>query len=398
MNNGRRVFRKKRFYRKKQANRIIIIALIIIVLVILVFLAYSVGGPIINFFKNDNINNVQTDPWTPPITTEQSDQSEQSEQVTTEEEKTTVSDNDKANIAYTIKVSDLSDIDKLDQSLSKIKDSGYKNIIVELKSYGGTFNYNTTSEFAHTAELQVTSELSAKDIADLINKYNLTPIAKISVLADNNRYGEYRDGSYKIESDQSTWLDNSPQNGGKPWLSPFESDTKEYYKYLANEITSAGFTTIICDDLIFPEFRNSDLGFIGDSVSNADRYKGLIQLVDVIKSSSNEKAEIMIETNCVDILSGKAEIVKPEEIKNTKLCINFNLMELPDQIVVDEKNVVLKDMSLENKVSTLLDIVRSKTDKLDIIPYLSLSELNTAQQESVIACLEKAGYDEYFVY
>ena len=51
----------------------------------------------------------------------------------------------------------------------------------------------------------VQSKLTAKQIVSAINSSGLKPIAKISVLNDNSRYGANRDGSYKIASDNSTW-------------------------------------------------------------------------------------------------------------------------------------------------------------------------------------------------
>lgn len=392
MTKGRKVFRNKRMYRKKRAGKVVIILLILIIAAVIIFFGYSVIEPIINFFKNDKNKTIETEPWTPTVTTAQTTESSLTD---SDESQTTVTENKTSFVAYTLSLESLATKAALEKDLDAVKANGYTSVVVVLKSQGGQINYITGSEFAATAELKVNSELNAKQIADIIKSKDITPIAKINVLNDNNRYGANRDGSYKIASDNSTWLDDAPSFGGKPWLSPFETYTQEYYKYLTKEISDAGFSEIICDDMIFPTFRNSDLNYIGEKVTNPQRYKALISLTDVIVNSTADKSKIIIEADSNDIISGKSEIFKPQELKNVSLAVNYSVNVIPNS---DTLEADLSKMNSYDRTKELFTIIKSVSGELNIIPYINTEGINKSELDDVIKALNDLGYQSYYIY
>ncbi len=392
MTKGRKVFRNKKKYRKKRIEQVAIVLLILIIVAVVVFFGYSIIDPIINFFKNDDNTSIETEPWTPTVTTTQTTEESLTDSA---ESQTTAAENTTGFVAYTLSSEDLATKAALEKALDTVKANGYTVVVAVLKSQGGQINYVTGSEFAATAELKVNSELNAKQIADIIKSNEITPIAKISVLNDNNRYGANRVGSYKIASDNSTWLDNAPSAGGKPWLSPFETDTQEYYKYLIKEISDAGFSEIICDDMIFPTFRNSDLNYIGEKVTNPQRYKALITLTDVIVNSVTDKSKIIIETDSIDIISGKSEILKPQELKNVSLAVNYSVNVIPAS---DTMEADLSKMDSHDRTKEVFTIIKSGSGELNIIPYINSEGINQSELDEIIKALNELGYQSYYIY
>ncbi|MEG0615201.1 MAG: hypothetical protein RR540_05540, partial [Oscillospiraceae bacterium] len=50
------------------------VLLTIVIVAVLIFLGYSIGEPIVNFFKNGGYEeSTVTEPWTPPVTTTSAD-------------------------------------------------------------------------------------------------------------------------------------------------------------------------------------------------------------------------------------------------------------------------------------------------------------------------------------
>lgn len=399
MSKGRKVYRRSKYTHKRKITRALYISLFIIVIAALIFFGYSIGAPILDFITNKNPKDVQTEPWTPPPSDTTSSSSVSDTSVSeTETAISEITSNETELSAFTLPSQALISTDSLNAALENAKAKGYTSAIVILKEQGGKFYYATDSKFAATAENIVQSKLTAKQIVSAINSSGLKPIAKISVLNDNNRYGANRDGSYKIASDNSTWLDNSPANGGKPWLSPFLADTQEYMGFLADEISGAGFETIICDDIMFPEFRNSDLNYIGKSVKSNTRYKALINIVNIIKDASkNNNCSVILEINASDIISNKAEVLKPSELTDITLAVNYS----PAQIsysAADNATTDFSKMNISEKTTAVFSDIKSKTGDLPIIPYINASAMTESELTDTLNALKNLGYSSYLYY
>ena len=280
---GRKVYRTNSYEKKKRLKRALRVLLGLIVIAALVFVGYSVGKPILNYLnkENENTDNVK-EPWTPPAVTSEvagtSDTNEDSTEVTAESSETVTSNeiiNSTGLTAYMLSEDALSDPSQFSALLDQVKADGYTAVSVTLKAKGGKIYYSTASTMAKSDENAVVGNMPIQQIASLIKNSGLKMIAELNILEDNNRYGEYRDGSYHA-LDGSTWLDTAADKGGKPWLSPFDDDTKEMVRYMANEVSAAGFDYITVSGLTFPTFRNSDLNLLGDTVKDANIYKALI--------------------------------------------------------------------------------------------------------------------------
>ena len=279
-----------------------------------------------------------------------------------------------------------------------MKNGGYNAVIVTLKSEGGKINYNTSSEFAKTGADAVQGTMPAVQIASMIKGGGLKAFAVINILEDNNRYGENRDGSYH-NSDGTTWLDNAPSKGGKPWLSPFETDTVTYTEYLFDEVSEAGFDGVIAEGLAFPHFRNSDIKYIGDIVNSPDRYKSLISLANTAKAAAEaNSAKFMLDLSAADILKGEAEIFKPDELGEITVMLSYDPAELNETIVYNNREIVLSDMSAAEKFKAVMEIVKAEAgDSITIIPCMNYGQFNQTDYNDTIDELIKEQYTSYAV-
>lgn len=403
---GRKVYRTNSYEKKKRLKRALRVLLGLIVIAALVFVGYSVGKPILNYLnkENENTDNVK-EPWTPPAVTSEvagtSDTNEDSTEVTAESSETVTSNeiiNSTGLTAYMLSEDALSDPSQFSALLDQVKADGYTAVSVTLKAKGGKIYYSTASTMAKSDENAVVGNMPIQQIASLIKNSGLKMIAELNILEDNNRYGEYRDGSYHA-LDGSTWLDTAADKGGKPWLSPFDDDTKEMVRYMANEVSTAGFDYITVSGLTFPTFRNSDLNLLGDTVKDANRYKALIELANIVQTAANEhNTKTFIRTNAADIIYGRAEIFKPGELSGYTLLIDFDPAEFSESVVYNNNEIVFSELDSSSKFKTAFEIIKGQCGtEISVIPVITESGSNHADYDSLIAEIIGEDFESYFV-
>lgn len=405
---GRKIYRKSSYAKKMRLKKAGGIFAACLGIAVLVFVGYSVAKPIFNFLNSEeNISEIQSEPWTPPVVTDavQDDaeaDSEKNDSNTAENDKIDAASEAEINsagyTAYMLPEDALTSPTMLNSYLEQAKTDGYNSVIVTLKAEGGKIYYNTRSEFAAMDENAVVGVMPIQQITAMIKNCGIKAIASINLLEDNNRYGENRDGSYH-NTDGTTWLDNAVAKGGKPWLSPFEEDTKEYIRFLAEEIAGAGFDAIAADGAVFPNFRNSDLNYIGDSVKSGMRYMALLDVVNIVRSAVEaQSVGFMLEVNAADILYGRAEVYKPEQLGKATLLVEFSPSDFIESFVYNNQEIVVSELSAQEKFKTVFGIISAKSgEHITIIPVISRNDMNQVEYSDTIQELISENYDSYAV-
>lgn len=403
---GRKIYRTNRGNRKKMVRSVFKFLFIAIILAVLIFVGYSVAKTVVNYLKNNDMSTSENDkPWTPPVfednTGEDVSTDNHAEKENTDSTETDTGEEKNFDVrfsAYKLPVTALASTDALTAALNSAKEGGYTAVIAVLKDKGGKIYYRTASEMAQSDETAVVGELYAGQICSMIKAAGFTPIAQVNILEDNNRYGEKRDGSYHIRG-ESTWLDDSVANGGKPWLSPFDTLTQSYAAFLSNEVSSSGFEYVIFDGITFPAFRNSDLGLIGGAVQNADRYKGLVNIANIAANAAvqnNSSAITMLSAG--DIISGTSEAFKPNELSSDIIGVSYMLGELENTAVINGEEIAIADLAAYEKAETVFgEIKRLAGEGKTIIPAIRQSEFSQADFSDTISAIMSLGFDSYII-
>ena len=304
--------------------------------------------------------------------------------------------------AYSLSARDMADEQSLRYALSELAESGCSAVVLPMRTEGGFFNYNTRIDFVKTVyegEDPICSELSAGQIAQIAESCGLRPVALISTLNDNNRYGDYRDGSYRT-ADDDAWLDASPDKGGKPWLSPFDSVTQDYLCDIVTELAEAGFGEIICDDFVFPEFRSSDIELLGEEVAPySDRYHALTSLARKMTQAGNDAgARVMLRITANSVIRGYSELFYPEELDSCRIMIDYSENNISRTMVAGNMEIILSDMDMYEKVTAVYGEVSDRCSGLDTIPMIERASMSADEFSDAVKALIAMGYEEYYVY
>lgn len=401
---GRKIYRTSTNYRKKRNRKILKAFLIIILLAALVFLGYSIAKPIHNYFleKTGSGAAEEDKPWTPPVMTEKAEDDAPAE---TEKEDTTEPVKEETPAAadrfsaYQLPVTALASTEALMEALDTAKGSGYTAIAVTLKAEGGKIYYTTGSEMAKSAEEAVAGTMYAGQISSIIRNEGFISIAYVNLLEDNNRYGEKRTGSYRIASDESTWLDNAPTKGGKPWLSPFDTDTQNYIAFIASEVAAANFDYVVFDGAIFPNFRNSDLSYIGEIVKSETRYKALVNIAQIAKQAAeSDDCRAILSVSAAEIVAGTEEVFKPDELGYERLAVEFVPSDIPATAVINGEEIALKELTANNRAHVIFsEIQRLSGENTEIVPVLRQSDFSQADFNETITAVISLGCESYII-
>lgn len=435
MRRKKKIFKPKRHYKIKRRNEnaVKIIAGAAAVAA-LIFVGYSVAGPIGRYIAS-RPDRTETQPWTPTdtdivtddtaaqtaelpsvtditqsdISLPVSEEAQTSDAAVTEPAETTVTTVSEqtaalrdGGAAYYLDPDSMSDADSLDAALDELAASGCNAVIFPVKTEGGVFHYRTELDFVATVidgNDPIQSELSAADIVKAAESRGLRPVALMSVLYDNNRYGDYRDGSYRSE-DGDTWLDTSPDKGGKPWLSPFDETAQEYLCDIVTELGEAGFDEIICDDFIFPEFRSSDIDMLGEEVSPySDRYQALTSLAVMMNNAGNDAGtRVMLRITANSVIRRYSELFYPDELEGCRIMIDYSENNISRTMVAGNDEVILDDMDMYDKITAVYGEVSSRCGDLPVYPMLDRESMSADDFDEAVKALTAMGYDEYYVY
>lgn len=297
---GRKIYRyKTRFERLKgflHDSRAV--TLTILGTGVLVFVGYSIGAPVMDFLKKQEI--------LIPASVVESNTSSISETTAPTEEPTQPPIKEHQKICgYYLEKSALSTMLTLEKALQEIPE-GITHVIIPLKAEGGRLYYGTRLADAGMCGA-VIAATPLETIYSTIAEKGFIPVASINTLEDSVYPQTYAESAYKIMGSTDKWLDDAPENGGKPRLSPFSELTLDYLSNLTDEIVHAGFTVILCEGLTFPDFTEEELKKLDPEVSASDRALALADVVNVMQDAAGDAAfYVSVEGDA--LLTGEVEL------------------------------------------------------------------------------------------
>jgi len=388
-NRGRKIYKtkEKKYYAKGRSGRFMSVFLTILLTGGLVFVGYSVAEPLLNYTKKKG-DDIKSSLGNSTILSDTSEDSADSLE-TLESMKTVY------NCTF-LSRSSLDDIDSLEYELEEINENGFEYVVVPLKISGGKIYYSSDVRGAGYSGA-VVSYLELYEIVSAIEESGLKSIAYMSVLDDNIYPSSYPDAGYRIEESGSIWLDDSPDNGGQPWLNPFSYDAVEYSESLADEITLAGFEKIIFADVVFPPFRESDIDYIGETVRDSGRYTSLVSLANDLHTIAEKNGvPSMLEVSAEDIVEGNAEVFRPELLSTSMLVVHIDFDNLYT-LETSEGKVYEFTGDTASNAKKIMRIIKKDIENFKVIIRLSGDNFYEEDLEDAKSELIKLGYESYIL-
>ena len=165
--------------------------------------------------------------------------------------------------AFHIQIGQLANSGTLSAAIDGAVAAGFNAVVFDLKSDDGVVWYASSVPAATKA--QSPSALSVERLEAAMSELRdagLLPVARIFAFKDKLAPINVPGGKITVTGQPSyTWLDNSKENGGKPWLNPYSQSAHNYIIDISVELSNLGFTAILLDGVQFPhQISSADFG------------------------------------------------------------------------------------------------------------------------------------------
>lgn len=388
-NKGRKIYKtkEKNYYGKSPVGKAFSVGLTVLLIGGIGFIGYSVAEPLINYSKKKGDNTEDTSLIS--ATEELTDENGEPVSDDTGNALPTPVTAEKYR-AYVLSPSDLTGTDGIKTALKRVpSDQKIEYIEVPLKVSGGTIYYATNNYYA-TSSGVVQSYMKLKDIVSAISSEGYKPVALLSTFNDNVLPNYFRDMSYITVDDGSQWIDNSVEAGGKPWMTPFSESAVSYNSDIADEVSQAGFEKVVCYDFIFPDFRQSDIEYLGEKVTGPDNYMALTSAANLMYDKiMHNGSTMMLEVNAADILRGKDDVLQPMLLKVNTVILNIDVDAISYGVYTGDTVYEFNGTPAEN-VKKMLDLVSEEVEDFNVA--VRVSGMTASTQDLLDAKDEIVGY------
>ena len=392
-NKGRKIYKtkEKNYYGKSPVGKAFSVGLTVLLIGGIGFIGYSVAEPLLNYNKKKG----DDDKSTLNVEEEIVPTDENGNPVTPENTASALPVSAEEYRAFSLNTTDIADAQSIKNALKRIP-AGEKieYIEVPLKVSGGEIYYATNNYYATSAGvIQSYSKLS--EIVSAISTAGFKPVATVSIFNDNIIPNYFRDMGFLTVEDGSQWIDNDVEAGGKPWMNPFSESAVSYNSDIVEEISQAGFEKVVCYDFVFPDFRQSDVEYLGEKVVSSDRYMALTSAANTMyeKILSNG-SKMLLEVNAADILRGKNDVLQPMLLKVNTIILNIDLDTISYGVYTGDTVYEFSGTPAEN-VKKMLDLVSEDLEEFNVAVRVSGVTASTQDMLEARDEIVEYGYSSY---
>jgi hypothetical protein len=241
----RKIKRSRNIYRTRRQsdNNPLKTILIIVFSVVLLFVGFSIAGPIMKFFSGQ-LKAPTTSSAASNITSAGGNSS-----------KPVVSSNTKSSSIHGIFLPKnyIGDLNVLDNAIIGAKKADINLAILDLKSEDGILNYSSKIDLAVKNKLVAANAPDSTLATAKLKAAGITAAARICCFKDPATPVSLRDMAVLYAPNHSSrWIDAFNQS----WLNPYSDNAQQYIIDIAKEAVSNGFKYIILDDVEFPSSGN----------------------------------------------------------------------------------------------------------------------------------------------
>ena len=193
--------------------------------------------------------------------------------------------------------------------IRKVRRKDCNAVIIDFKMQDGRLLYSSSEQLALLGKCSIYNNATVRDAIKQFTNAKIHVIARIYCFEDPLIAS--LDGSLAVkylDSDVS-WLDKHTEEGGQPWLNPFQQPVQDYLKAIVSEVQNFGVNGIVLSSVCFPRGENPETaGFPGEESSNRSRNTLLKAFVSEIKASLSDRCFLLVEEEADAILNGSEEL------------------------------------------------------------------------------------------
>lgn len=295
-----------------------------------------------------------------------------------------------AEVMYLLPEEALKDFQTLDRYAEDAAGQGYNEILLTLKCKGGMLQYASGNDRAKTSGASNGNMLTLREITNLASRYHLDCAALFSTLEDHVYPNVYMDGSFTFKDGSTRWLDNKPEQGGKPWLNPFDGASGTYLAALASEIELGGFKHILCTDTVFPHFFRSDAELLGNRIQDDKQRKDA--LVSVLNTITEAAPTAGSYISLAELVLGHEEAFDAEQLNMKQVFVRIDPLDLPQEFTLGGQRFDPAPLAPDDRLLLLASAAQQAIGNRKLIPVVPVGGKSESEVTHMIEMLYDAGY------
>jgi hypothetical protein len=363
----RKIKRSTNIYRtrRKTRNNPFKLILFIALVAVLIFIGWSIAGPVEKFFSGQLNTSSNTTFLSSALSNISSSQFKSSS--------TTVNSNSIHGI-YLPK-NYISDLNALNNVINNAKQTGINLAILDLKGEDGILNYSSKLDSAVKNHLVATNAPDPTLAVAKLKNAGITPAARICCFNDPAAPVVMRNMAVLYSAKHSyRWIDAKKNS----WLNPYNDNAQQYIIDIAKEAVANGFKYIVIDGVAFPSTGSPDKSawFTNSKVSKEEQLRVFVE--NATKQINAVGGKVILH------MPGMAAIMQANALTGQDQNIfgfsadyispDLSPSEFGAQAVqISGKTIISPDLTPAATVATTAQFIRTLVDKTKInntVPFI----------------------------
>ncbi|MBQ7874116.1 MAG: hypothetical protein IJ306_03000 [Oscillospiraceae bacterium] len=160
-------------------------------------------------------------------------------------------------------------------------------VVIDMKTQSGTVTYSSSQVSVINAGAIHENAVNLENRIKVARNLGFDIVVRVYAFEDSTAPYNAGDMAIRYESEEGVlWLDDSVDNGGKPWLNPYSDTAQKYILDIIYDAIDCGADAILLDGVRFPEEEGMDYAYFGVSAEGISRGEILEQFTQRIYSST----------------------------------------------------------------------------------------------------------------
>lgn len=177
---------------------------------------------------------------------------------------------------------------QLNAFLDGLADTSINAVMVDIKDKSGKVLFSTKHPEAREWDAIASGAFDLSSLNQLLSDRGLSLIVRMSAFRDETAARGNTDYAVCYRAPGTTWLDNFPEMGGKPWLNPYSQGARDYLTQLALEAVDCGAALVVLEDYHFPPNSLTGDAYFGDT-GGASRNQALADFARQLEEAVSAK-------------------------------------------------------------------------------------------------------------
>ena len=194
--------------------------------------------------------------------------------------------------------------ERVKKAIKQLRRQDCNTVVLDFKTQDGRLLYSSGEAMAVASKCSIYNNETVRDALKQFHAAGFNVIARVYCFEDARIAAANPDLAAKYLNTQVPWLDDLEENGGKPWLNPYNREARTYIKNLLSEICVFDVQGVLMQSVCFPAGEDpASATFPGEELS-VDRSTLLQNFIASLKKLLPENRCLLIGADAQDLQNG----------------------------------------------------------------------------------------------